>query len=400
MAEFMLLTNTNRVIMTISKFFYDKYNFKVFENIKEPELSNMTRAIFIKVNDECKADGIVSIEDMNMRAMSALKEAIRSKVQGSTSQQQPPQPLQQHQHQSSTESSQSIPIQSHAAVHLTAIMGDMQQNKLETALEEDEFFSRMRLLEDNRKAFEMPPAAPPPAQLTHPVPIGSVLNTDNTHSVAQPQQSMKPSTVVTMHGWDRQVAFSPQRNSLVWAGPLSPSVSQVSVVALLLPNHVTSITPYVVLEVVGVGGQTESVHLIPKTNTSTNVYGSGPDNGWVAYESIKDGFMTPLACPWNIKLFDAFKAPLSLGEDVATIIGGVPGSANRVLVNNPGDINFKNVVLINNKMINVSGMYKGSSTSPQHSSVIELSVDVKADDLIGTPIVNVHKQFVVIMVLR
>ena len=389
MEEFLLVSNTSRVVMTISKFFYDKHNFKVFEHIKEPELSNITRAVFLKVNDDCKAEGITSIEQMNLRAMSALKDAIRSHMIAPT-------PF-THQQQS-------------------AAPPAPNPSPLETAMEEDEFFAKMRLLEDTRKNFETPPSAPPAPQLAHPVPIGTVLPTQsgsteaiNTPQPAQPTQaamiSIKPSSVVVLNGWDRQVAFSPKRNTIVWAGPISPSVSRISIDAVLLPGHVSALTPYVILEIQGVGGQTETVNLISKQGASANAqnaYGSTPGGTWAVYEPVSQGhYITPLACPWTLRLFDAFKAPLNLGEDVATVVSGSKDSASRIYVSMHGDLTPGNAILLegangNSIMCNVTGKYKDQNGN---GSLVELSQEIQVAKFVGATIVNIQKQFVVLLAL-
>jgi hypothetical protein len=260
---------------------------------------------------------------------------------------------------------------------------------METAIEEDEFFKRMRLLEDARKAFEALPASaggPTPTMLQQPsftppngVGVSPPLTTPTPAPIiANPSEFTKKhiGSIITVSGWERNATFAPKRNSLVWGGPLASTISEITVEMVVLPN-IALMTPFVVMEIQGVGGQSEKVYLIPKG-----------DSAHSHYKAI-NRVIPALGCPWTIRLFDAFAQPLNIGEDTTVVKHIV--APNRFYVSELNDIAHGTTVLVNGVSAVVTSISKDAN-----GVAVETSSPFSSN-IVNATVVNVNRQFTLIV---
>ena len=375
--QFMQMNNTNNIIMTISKFMYDIYNIKVFELIKEPELSNMTRSVFIQVRDE--NDGTngnngsnYSIEHLNKRAMSILKETILSYNENIVKRQEKEKEKQEKEKEK----------QENKLNHDNFDIG----NQFETALEEDEFLKRMKILEEGRKDMNLTqveivkpdkPFFPPTGVTTNAKTELFITKT----IVQQPQQTPSVTNVININSWARNATFSPSRNSFIWAGPILSSIKSLTIKSLMVPSNL--ITPYIIMEIQGLGGQINHIHFIKSNSTnSTDI--------WDKYTSIQPEIL-PLGCPWTIRLFDAFTNPLSLGDDNVN----VTAITNNILtVNDIGDLHQDSLIMLGGITSNILKINRQANTF-----IIETSTNYQhlLKHYSNLTIINLNKQTSIIL---
>jgi hypothetical protein len=174
---------------------------------------------------------------------------------------------------------------------------------------DEEFFNKLQQLELQRSASIATPAPTPPkepllvpsAPLPPPPSGPTVLYVPTT-------APLRSSQTVLIAGIDRDWQYFHDRASMVWSGPLPISESsQLSLSALWLPSGVDQHTPYVLLEIEGAGG-----HLL-------EVVCSRAQKGdtWDMWRPISDSsaLLKSVACPWNLRVKDAFRELLPLGSD-------------------------------------------------------------------------------------
>lgn len=275
---------TMDVIQFLTKFFQDRFNIRLSDRIDEETLNGLIKQMTAQV-----ATLSLSPEDANMRVLSMVKDQLKARL------------ITQHQVSPVSPVSPVIP----RPVPVPALPGGSTDDGSVTvaAANDGEFFAAVKRYEEERARNRNINLAAPATVVTAATAATVVA------SVASVAASATGHFVINGH--ERNWLFSPPRNLIVWPGPLPKSSLELRLDSVQLPRSVSALTPHVVMDIQGAGGQTVRFVLLP-------AYGFASE-GWLSYQPIH-GNMKPLSCPWTIKLFDAYGDPLALGEDTARVV--------------------------------------------------------------------------------
>jgi hypothetical protein len=126
---------------------------------------------------------------------------------------------------------------------------------------------------------------------------------------------------VWIHSWQRNWIQYPQRNGFVWNGsiPQGADLTQSRVVSVFLPmvRMKTQQTPFVVLQLEGVGG----VAPIQLFCGFKGMHGDA-NARWGVYEPLSRELsgMKTMACPWTVKLLTATGKMIKMGADGQSVV--------------------------------------------------------------------------------
>ena len=437
--EFLKMNNINHVVMLLSKFFYDKYSIKIFDDINKDELSALTKEVFTNIAEESND---TSIERMNIKAMSMMRDRIKQKYptlqtfanikelfekppipsqptqqnqslnQNQTLSQsfqfqlpptQFPQPNQPQEIQEQAQSSQAQDLNQTlymppALPKYQNTQNDNEQQQQQQALTEDDYYKRIRELDNERNNNINKIINPNTQQPQFQTQFfqNNTQNTQNTQNQTTFNQTQNQNQAFVINSWNRNVEFAPLRNGIVWSGPLNTSAFYITMERLFVPNYVVKQTPYIVVSITGAGGKTVHINAYP-TDTTTNTYSS-----WMQYVPIAStASFAALSSPWTVLLLDAYGDALNLGEDVLCATKEHP------------DSNYKHCYLIqsnsNNQAninMNIIDLYVGDKVLvDSHTNEIvsiskvqptEFKIAFSKPIAIKQPIVNLSKQFSIV----
>ncbi len=201
---------------------------------------------------------------------------------------------------------------------------------------EEDFFKKLQSLELARKApvISTPPTAstvPAPAPAPAPAPsVSTPLTVSSSAPLStqppvqpspQPITVIVPSVEVANHGivtriqsQKRDWMYQDDIQVCVWKGPLPRQADETNcrVVLLMLPKHVLSWTPIVILRIEGAGGQHQDVYMTPSA-----VSASASPSPWVSYTPCSQSmsYVKRFALPWTIRVLDSSEEELLIGKD-------------------------------------------------------------------------------------
>lgn len=188
---------------------------------------------------------------------------------------------------------------------------------------EDSFVKKLQELELQRSASIAPQdqvtatknqgsVQTPSSYLTAPVPPPAPPSAPTVLYVPTVTNVSKLSKSIVIHSAERLWDYFHDRNAFMWAGP-TPDSSSLSVVSLVLPSIVASLTPVVELHIQGAGGNHIDIHCVCSQRSGAI---------WDIWKpaSVNEASLRTIACPWNIQLRDVLHQPLDLGSDGITII--------------------------------------------------------------------------------
>lgn len=183
----------------------------------------------------------------------------------------------------------------------------------------DPFFVKLQELEASRKAGNVwmqtdatasgttsPPTAP--ASLAAPVTTTNAVPSVTTIYMQAPPEK---GTAIHIRSWHRSWLQSPMRAVFPWQGPYPVGIdtNTLYVSTLVVPKQTLLWTPYVILEMEGAGGQVNECIMVPDTKSAS-----------ITWEYLRPcsrsiGYIRPLALPWKIRVLDADRELLPLGQD-------------------------------------------------------------------------------------
>lgn len=181
------------------------------------------------------------------------------------------------------------------------------RDESQSSINPNDFFKKIKEIEDQRRqameaaASNYAPAPPPllpPQQRVAPSPI-PVQSTSTGVPLPTPPYQLKSKQFI-INSWERKWQFSPSRSIFIWGGPLPRGTFEM--VCALIPRKAVVSHPYITIELVGAGGQSDSFIMVPSTAATASA------GGWEKYVPVvADGI--PLSCPWTVKISGG------LGED-------------------------------------------------------------------------------------
>ena len=145
--------------------------------------------------------------------------------------------------------------------------------------------------------------------------VSSAVNTGGLSATVFLQPPTKRSKEFVIRSWDRPWytdGDSRNRNGVVVQNVPFIRDTTTQVLYAFLPRDVCSMTPFVVLQIRGATGSVFQSYL----------FATCPNNGscsnhWIAFRPGSDslGYITPLALPWTVSFLASDGSPLEMGED-------------------------------------------------------------------------------------
>jgi len=371
--EFLSMSNLQHLMDITNRFLYDKYNFRMTEADGAQTMVKEFQEMMVAVHSNFMEQGNgFDIRKMNMGVLSTMKDRIKNRHN-----------LQITQEQAFVNNMAQQTVVS-AALPMNGNPFDADERIQEDVLEEDEFMSKVRLLEQNRKQSAPVVATVPVTQVAQPVQpvqqsIAPIVVQQPIPSINVPTKNLKQNTIM-IHAKDRNWTFAAARNTWVWSGPLPSGMELGSLKfsALFLHHAIVSTTPFINVEIVGAGGQKINTIFISSVQVT---------KGWASLIPLHPNqLMHPLATPWTIRILDAYENPLMLGEDGLTIsscefIGYRQYSIN---LNNTNSFSVGDILTIGDQGVTATVIRDGGSLFVTSAS------DLKA--CVGKGILNTSAQ--------
>jgi hypothetical protein len=323
-------SNIKNLSVICNRFFLEKHNVE----LSLDTLHIILPKILSKIVDHYAANPpIPPVEEVNIIAMTRLKEFVLKQQQ----QQQPlQQPLQQQpfmqQQQSFMQQQPSENVQQIDPIQPLEAMQQMRQLQLpplpqmnnvlpsETSHDDEtpeSLVKKLQKLEHERQTAKLiVPNAPDPvdpstygkAPLLQPVvPVAPTIvyvPQMNADTKTHKQISSKTITINSEH---RHWQYFNERASFTFSGPLAePTSSSMMLSCLLLPTCISHIAPYVIVHIIGAGQQKEECVCVLHSCGRT----------WDVWKpSSKNMTLRLLALPWTINILDSNRKLLNMGCD-------------------------------------------------------------------------------------
>lgn len=249
------------------------------------------------------------------------------------------------------------------------------------------FMVRLQHLETSRAVLPPPPPCPPQPPQPPSTAVAPLQNVSApppvppTVFVSAPPRTGVP---IVVDAAARPWAYSPDRSSWVWSGPIPPTLdkSRLRVCALRLPRTARHASPFVCLHIRAAGGQTSWCPMVPDASEA------GLGLGWDTWRPCSEalGALPALACPWTLSLVGADGTELdALGRDGAV----VAAAEGHVLRTQEPFSALPDEVLL---LVTPGGERHRAVVVRAARNTLEVDVDCAPNTLVAASVLNLHRQ--------
>lgn len=271
--EFKSDPNKEHIMEVVGQFMYDKYNVRIVDKFGV-EVNEIVNEVVNNVSSQVSTAGIpTSIENMNKRAMSMVKEIIKGRIN----------PV-----QSTTETQQST-------VGTNGLPSAAEASTFDEEMTPETFIHKLHLMEETRGGVTVP-------QVT----------TTFSH------------TFLAVHGWDREIMIGlgtirgAVRNPFVWDMLPTGISSSIILQRVILPTSV-KLPPYLTLSISRAPHESRDGELTTMYAPFINcmLIPESPNSNVLVPVGQRLGGFQMQEGPWQVQLLEPDGIPLELGFDGA-----------------------------------------------------------------------------------